>query len=75
MIMPGPEVILSLAVVVVLASYLYTKHRQRPHSASERYDPRTTPPLVPGGMVPDIFFAPGNPDVAWLQDHATRPKK
>lgn len=37
-------------------------------------DPRTTPPLVEGGLVPDMFDSPNNPDVAWLQDRASRPK-
>ena len=45
------------------------------HSEFRRWrDPRTTPPLVQGGLIPDQFEAPDNPDVAWLQDHATRPK-
>jgi hypothetical protein len=38
-------------------------------------DPATTPPLVENGGVNDWFDSPGNQDVAWLQDHATRPKK
>jgi prepilin-type processing-associated H-X9-DG protein len=37
-------------------------------------DPDTTPPLVPNGQVTDGFKDPGNQDVAWLQDHATRAK-
>jgi prepilin-type N-terminal cleavage/methylation domain-containing protein len=46
------------------------------HSEFRRWrDSRTMPPLVQGGMIPDIFTSPDNPDVAWLQDHATRPKK
>jgi prepilin-type N-terminal cleavage/methylation domain-containing protein len=45
------------------------------HSEFRRWrDPRTTPPIVPGGLIPDQFTTPDNPDVAWLQDHATRPK-
>jgi prepilin-type N-terminal cleavage/methylation domain-containing protein len=45
------------------------------HSELRRWrDPRTTPPIVDGGMIPDMFTSPGNRDVAWLQDHATRPK-
>ncbi len=45
------------------------------HSEFRRWrDPRTMPPLVQGGLIPDQFESPGNPDVAWLQDHATRPK-
>jgi len=39
------------------------------------FDPRTTAyslvELAPG---PPIYTSPANPDVAWLQDHATRPK-
>ena len=45
------------------------------HSEFRRWrDSRTTPPIVPGGLVPDVFTSADNPDVAWLQDHATRPK-
>jgi hypothetical protein len=33
------------------------------------------PPLVEGGLVPDIFVTPNNPDVAWLQERSTRPKR
>jgi len=47
------------------------------HSENHRWlDPRTTPPLVPGGNPLAIMStpSPGNPDVAWLQDHSTRPK-
>jgi hypothetical protein len=29
---------------------------------------------VEGGLVPDMFDSPNNPDVAWLQDRASRPK-
>ena len=39
-------------------------------------DGRTTPPMLPPGQaVPDNFFlaVPNDVDVAWLQDHATRP--
>jgi hypothetical protein len=43
------------------------------HSEIHRWrDPRTMPPLVRNGTVNDWFASPGNPDVAWLQDHATR---
>ncbi len=35
------------------------------------FDPRTTPPPT---YISSPFAAPRNPDVAWLQDHATRPK-
>ena len=45
------------------------------HSEFRRWrDSRTMPPLVQGGLIPDTFSSPDNPDVAWLQDHATRPK-
>jgi len=45
------------------------------HSEIHRWrDGRTMPPLVPNGFVNDMFSSPGNQDVAWLQDHATRPK-
>ena len=37
-------------------------------------DPRTTPPLVQDAQVMDRFPSKDNPDVAWLQDRATRPK-
>jgi prepilin-type processing-associated H-X9-DG protein len=37
-------------------------------------DRRTTPTLHPDGQVPDSFDSPRNPDVAWLQERATRPK-
>jgi hypothetical protein len=29
-------------------------------------DDRTMPPLVSGGLVPDQFPSPNNPDVFWL---------
>ncbi len=38
-------------------------------------DNRTMPPLVQGGLINDTYQSPGNPDVAWLQDHASRPKQ
>jgi prepilin-type N-terminal cleavage/methylation domain-containing protein len=45
------------------------------HSEIHRWrDSRTMPPLVSGGLIPDIFITPDNPDVAWLQEHATRPR-
>ncbi|HOX58779.1 MAG TPA: prepilin-type N-terminal cleavage/methylation domain-containing protein [Candidatus Paceibacterota bacterium] len=45
------------------------------HSELRRWrDARTTPPLVENGGVGDWFNSPDNPDVAWLQDRATRPK-
>ena len=37
-------------------------------------DDRTMPPLVSGGLIPDQYPSPGNPDVLWLQEHATRPR-
>ena len=46
------------------------------HSEMKRWrDPRTCPPLVIGGdpLAVDSTPAPGSPDVAWLQDHSTRP--
>ena len=46
------------------------------HSEVHRWrDPRTTPPLMPGGLYPDHFVTPNNADVAWLQERSTRPKK
>jgi hypothetical protein len=45
------------------------------HSELHRWqDTRTTPPLVIGGLIGDSFSSPGNPDVAWLQEHSTRPR-
>jgi prepilin-type N-terminal cleavage/methylation domain-containing protein/prepilin-type processing-associated H-X9-DG protein len=49
------------------------------HSEMKRWlDPRTTPPLVDGAAGDPGAIAsmpsPRNPDVAWLQDHSTRPK-
>jgi prepilin-type N-terminal cleavage/methylation domain-containing protein len=45
------------------------------HSELHRWrDSRTMPAVVPGGLIPDIFITPNNPDVAWLQERATRPK-
>jgi len=44
------------------------------HSEIKRWrDGRTMPALVPGGFVNDNFSSPNNPDVAWLQEHSTRP--
>jgi prepilin-type N-terminal cleavage/methylation domain-containing protein len=44
------------------------------HSEIHRWrDPRTMPPLVPGGFVNDNFSSPDNQDVAWLQERSTRP--
>ena len=46
------------------------------HSEIKRWlDPRTTPPLLRNVMASSSDIpSPNNPDVAWLQDHATRPK-
>jgi hypothetical protein len=33
------------------------------------------PPLVKNGEIFDMFGSPGNQDVAWLQDHASRPNQ
>jgi hypothetical protein len=45
------------------------------HSELRRWrDSRTMPRLVPQGFVNDWFQAPDSVDVAWLQEHATRPK-
>jgi prepilin-type N-terminal cleavage/methylation domain-containing protein len=44
------------------------------HSEIHRWgDPRTMPPLY--SKVAEQLPTPGNPDVAWLQEHSTRPKK
>ncbi len=44
------------------------------HSEIHRWrDPRTMPPLVPGGFVNDNFSSPDNVDVQWLQERSTRP--
>jgi prepilin-type N-terminal cleavage/methylation domain-containing protein len=46
------------------------------HSDIHRWrDSRTTPPMVYGGLVSDAFASPKNQDVAWLQEHSTRPRK
>jgi prepilin-type N-terminal cleavage/methylation domain-containing protein len=45
------------------------------HSEIRRWrDSRTMPPLVPNGLISDIFSSPNNNDVAWLQERATRPR-
>jgi prepilin-type N-terminal cleavage/methylation domain len=45
------------------------------HSEVHRWrDSRTMPPLLANGLINDIYSSPNNIDVAWLQDHATRPK-
>jgi hypothetical protein len=44
------------------------------HSEIHRWrDSRTMPPIQYDGEVNDMFDAPGDLDVAWLQEHATRP--
>jgi prepilin-type N-terminal cleavage/methylation domain-containing protein len=44
------------------------------HSEIRRWhDSRTMPPLVANGFVNDDFSSPGDLDVAWLQERATRP--
>jgi prepilin-type N-terminal cleavage/methylation domain-containing protein len=46
------------------------------HSEIHRWrDGRTMPPLVSEGQVNDMFSSPNNSDVAWLQDHASRPNQ
>ncbi len=43
------------------------------HSETRRWvDFRTIPPLVGGGLIPDIVASPGNKDVIWLQERCTR---
>jgi len=37
-------------------------------------DPRTMPPLVQGGLIPDHISTPNNRDVVWLQERSTRKK-
>jgi prepilin-type N-terminal cleavage/methylation domain-containing protein len=47
------------------------------HSEMRRWrDPRTTPPLQPGAdpLAVSSTPAPGSVDVAWIQDHSTRPQ-
>jgi len=43
------------------------------HSEIKRWlDNRTMPPLVKGGLIPDILPSPNNKDVIWLQERCTR---
>jgi prepilin-type N-terminal cleavage/methylation domain-containing protein len=43
------------------------------HSEIRRWrDARTMPPLVKGGLVPDVIPSPNNQDVVWLQERSTR---
>ena len=48
------------------------------HSEMKKWiDNRTTPPLIIGAVDPlasSTTPAPNSSDVAWLQDHSTRPK-
>jgi prepilin-type N-terminal cleavage/methylation domain-containing protein len=45
------------------------------HSETKRWqDDRTMPPVNPNRTVNDTYSSSNNQDVAWLQDHATRPK-
>ena len=42
------------------------------HSESKHWrDPRTTPPLVPGGFLQLGMPSPNNPDLSWLRAHST----
>ena len=44
------------------------------HAEVHRWtDPRTTPPLIYGRLLPLFQASPNNFDVAWLQSHATAP--
>jgi hypothetical protein len=46
------------------------------HSEIKRWrDDRTMPALTQDAQIPDQFRSAYNPDVLWLQDHATRPKQ
>lgn len=43
------------------------------HSEIRRWlDGRTMPPLVSGGLIPDVVASPANPDIRWLQERCTR---
>jgi len=45
------------------------------HSEIKKWrDSRTTPPLVIGGYVNDVFASPDNVDINWMQERATRPR-
>jgi prepilin-type N-terminal cleavage/methylation domain-containing protein/prepilin-type processing-associated H-X9-DG protein len=37
-------------------------------------DPRTTPPTFLSTIATSTMASPGNQDIAWLQDHSTRPR-
>lgn len=44
------------------------------HAEMKRWlHPDTAPALVKNTLVNDCFTSPGNPDIAWLQERATRP--
>jgi prepilin-type N-terminal cleavage/methylation domain-containing protein/prepilin-type processing-associated H-X9-DG protein len=43
------------------------------HSEIRRWlDARTMPPLVQGGLIPDVVSSPSNKDILWLQERCTR---
>src|SRR2546428_703213 len=43
------------------------------HSEIKRWlDDHTMPPLVKGGLIPDIHPSPNNKDIIWLQERCTR---
>ncbi len=43
------------------------------HSEIKRWlDPRTMPSVISGTWLADVYASPNNPDVAWLQERATR---
>ena len=44
------------------------------HTELHRWQDRRTAPALGTGVIGDSFVSPNNSDVAWLQDHATRPK-
>jgi prepilin-type N-terminal cleavage/methylation domain-containing protein len=45
------------------------------HSEIRRWrHPGTTPRLFESGNINDDYLSPNNPDVAWLEEHSTRPK-
>ena len=46
------------------------------HSEIKRWiDPRTMPPIIRGGLIPDVVASPRNRDIVWLQERATRKLK
>ncbi len=45
------------------------------HAEVRRWlDGRTTPPLVKGGLIPDVISSPDNKDIIWLQERGARKK-